>query len=169
MKNFYINKDNEINYENNKSGIIVNERRIENLLNKGNIPSENLYQIIKDYVIDNNISHLELFKRIDSEVCNNMKSYKDINYEDLRMVLPYQISKLSNGKYIFINRDYNPIFTFNKKTTNIWEDFLLNSFEMETEDELDRTYFFNDGNPPFNSMKNLKSYLKRVNKTLNIK
>jgi len=100
-------------------------------------------EMIKDYFLSNilNINHID-----------------DIPYLKLRNVLPYVIRKIDNNRFILLNRDYCPIFTYSKE----YYKFQKFSFELSNLDIKNDMYFFDDDSHPFDSINDLKKYFNKL-------
>jgi len=78
----------------------------------------------------------------------------------IRNCLPYTITKLNNGKFIFLNRGYKPLGIFGNLEWVNYNDFEFLSFEYK--EDLSSIYFHADSNRPQDSRKDYIEYLIRL-------
>ncbi len=79
----------------------------------------------------------------------------------IRNCLPYTITKLDNGNFIFLNREYKPLGIFGNLEWVNYNDFEFLSFEYP--ENLDgKIYFHADSNRPQDSRKDYIEYLIRL-------
>jgi hypothetical protein len=85
----------------------------------------------------------------------------------MRYCLPYQVVKLNNGKMLFLNRGYQPLFLFSEGSTEtLPPDYQYinrdecSEFAFDT--DLPERSFYNDETVPWDSTKNLINYIKEL-------
>ncbi len=97
-----------------------------------------------------------------------------------RTLLPYCLERLSDGRYLTLNRNYKPVGW----QGNEWADYEASAgaFKLKTpltaadavdisycgDDNLSRIYLYNDGTEPFSSAENWAAYSARLERLMNL-
>ena len=93
---------------------------------------------------------------------------------DFRAVFfPYCLQKQEDGRYVVLNRDYNPVGFYTRDWVKYEEHAVLVKFKGLTkakaaklsdkgETNLDKIYLYNDKTNPVRSKANMRSYLAKL-------
>lgn len=96
-------------------------------------------------------------------------------YDFRSIYLPYCLKRLKDGKYIVLNREYKPL-GFNTDIHVEYEDYPISAkikgitkktaaeISIDKSSNLDQIYFYNDATNPSSNSKNMKEYLKKLEK-----
>lgn len=93
-----------------------------------------------------------------------------VAYSEMRVLLPYGLQHVSEGKYLIVGRDYTPVGMAENKWVD-YKEFTNLHLDMSTEDFAPlggETYLYNDGSTPWDSRKNAEAYLRRLEKLIEI-
>ena len=101
-------------------------------------------------------------------------------YDFRSIYLPYCLKRLKDGKYIVLNREYKPL-GFNTLTHVEYEDYPISAkikgitkkmtaeISIDKSSNLDQIYLYNDATNPSSNSKNMKEYLKKLEKLAKLK
>lgn len=101
-------------------------------------------------------------------------------YDFRSIYLPYCLKRLSNGRYVVLNREYKPL-GFNTHEHLNYEDYpiaakikgitkkLASEISIDGSSSLDEIFLYNDKTNPSSNSKNLKEYLKKIERLTKLK
>ena len=166
----------------------LNDKKTMQKLNKykKKINSVLLYKVTEDLLIERNMNHYKIEQLLMSDTILNKEYYVDYNSEhytkdDISIYIDNLYGRLSiehgyysirkiNKRYIdyqylrnylpYLRNGINEVYMQNRNYENI--NFTLFSLQEPDSTEIGRfgDYYFNDGNPPWNS-ENFNAYIKK--------
>lgn len=93
-----------------------------------------------------------------------------IAYSEMRVLLPYGLQRVSEGKYLIVGRDYTPVGMTEGKWVD-YAEFTNLHLILRAEDFAQlghEDYLFTDGSTPWVSRKHGESYLLRLEKLIEV-
>lgn len=96
-------------------------------------------------------------------------------YDFRSVYLPYCLKRQSDGRYVVLNREYNPI-GFNTTDNVNYEDYPITSkirgitkkaaqeLSYNKSSNVEQIFLYDDATNPSSNQKNMKEYLKKIEK-----
>lgn len=101
-------------------------------------------------------------------------------YDFRSIYLPYCLQRQKDGRYIVLNREYKPI-GFNTLEHVNYEDYPIaakikgitkktaSEISIDSSSNLDMIFLYNDATNPISNSKNMKEYLKKIERLAKLK